>query len=219
MLPLDQIITGDCRQILPTIPAQSFKLAFADPPYWVGFDYGEQTDREMDYIDPTWLVSELLRIARVALVTPGIGNEYDYPKPDWKIAWNKPASTGRNDLGGFNTWEPVFVYGKPDKPIYQDSFTAIGGREFDANFHKCPKPLSLLKWLIEQFTEAGDSVIDPVSGSGTTCKAAYELGRHYLGIEIMDKIADKSRQRLAQAKPPLFTLPSAGQQLGLTMGV
>lgn len=76
---LDTIYTGDCREILPLIPDNSFALSFADPPYWVNFDYGEKTDNEMDYIDPVWIINELLRISACVLVTPGMSHERQYP--------------------------------------------------------------------------------------------------------------------------------------------
>lgn len=50
---INTIACGDCREILPTLPAKSFQLAFADPPYWVGFDYGEKTDKDMAFIEPS----------------------------------------------------------------------------------------------------------------------------------------------------------------------
>lgn len=200
---INTIICNDCRQLLPTIPDKSFQLAFADPPYWVGFDYGNLKDTEMEYVEPHFLVNELLRISNCVLVTPGNSNQYKYPEPNWTIAWNKPASTGRSYLKGYSIWEPVFVYGKPPKVVWQDAFTAPGGRENDAQFHKCPKPVSLLRWLVDQFSEIGDNVIDPMCGSGTTCKAAFELGRNYLGIEIDPNIVKQSLARLSKCNPPL----------------
>jgi DNA modification methylase len=205
-MKLNQILTGDCREILPTLESKSFALAFADPPYWVGFDYGETTDKEIAYIEPEFLVKELLRIAECVLITPGNGNQRLYPPEIWQIAWNKPASTGHSKIGGYAIWEPVLVYGAPPKRVWQDSFTAPGDQEFDAKFHKCPKPLSLLNWLIDNFSNPGDAVIDPVCGSGTTCKAAYETGREYLGIEIDPKIAEYTRNRLSNSRPPLLSM-------------
>ena len=50
--------------------------------------------------------------------------------------------------------------------------------------HPAQKPVKLLKRLIEIFTDPGDVVIDPCFGSGTTARAAKELGRHFYGFEI-----------------------------------
>lgn len=50
--------------------------------------------------------------------------------------------------------------------------------------HPTQKPVGLLKKLIETFTDEGDVVIDPCAGSGSTLRAAYELGRNAYGFEV-----------------------------------
>lgn len=50
--------------------------------------------------------------------------------------------------------------------------------------HPAQKPVELLKTLIEIFTDEGDVVIDPCAGSGSTLRAAHELGRSAFGFEI-----------------------------------
>ena len=50
--------------------------------------------------------------------------------------------------------------------------------------HPTQKPVKVLKRLIEVFTDPGDVVIDPCFGSGTTARAAQELGRNFYGFEI-----------------------------------
>ena len=50
--------------------------------------------------------------------------------------------------------------------------------------HPTQKPVSVLKRLIEIFTDPGEVVIDPVAGSGSTLRAAYELERNSYGFEI-----------------------------------
>lgn len=50
--------------------------------------------------------------------------------------------------------------------------------------HPAQKPVKLLKRLIELFTDPGDVVIDPCFGSGSTARAAKELGRNFYGFEI-----------------------------------
>lgn len=50
--------------------------------------------------------------------------------------------------------------------------------------HPAQKSVKVLKKLIETFTDEGDVVIDPCCGSGTTLRAAHELGRSAFGFEI-----------------------------------
>ena len=56
------------------------------------------------------------------------------------------------------------------------------GKEYP-KIHPTQKPVGLLKKLIEIFTDPGDVVIDPVAGSGSTLRAAYECGRNAYGFE------------------------------------
>lgn len=50
--------------------------------------------------------------------------------------------------------------------------------------HPTQKPITVLKRLIEVFTDPGDVVIDPCAGSGSTLRAAWELGRNSYGFEV-----------------------------------
>ena len=50
--------------------------------------------------------------------------------------------------------------------------------------HPAQKPVSVIKKLIEVFTDPGDVVIDPVAGSGSTLRAAREMGRSSYGFEV-----------------------------------
>lgn len=70
--------------------------------------------------------------------------------------------------------------------------------------HPSQKPVALLKKLIETFTDEGDVVIDPCCGSGTTLRAAYELGRSAYGFEI-------DRNFYTRAKDEMLTFPEETQ--------
>ena len=58
------------------------------------------------------------------------------------------------------------------------------GKNIPKKLHPTQKPVAVLKKLIEIFTDPGDVVIDPCAGSGSTLRAALELGRSAYGFEI-----------------------------------
>lgn len=64
--------------------------------------------------------------------------------------------------------------------------------------HPAQKPVSVLKRLIEVFTDPGDVVIDPCAGSGSTLRAARELGRSSYGFEISKEFYKRAREEMLQ---------------------
>lgn len=72
--------------------------------------------------------------------------------------------------------------------------------------HPTQKPIPLLKKLIEIFTDEGDVVIDPVSGSGTTLKAAAEMNRHAYGFEVDKKFYNLAKDKMLNTIQLSFTL-------------
>ncbi len=64
--------------------------------------------------------------------------------------------------------------------------------------HSATYPVALPEWFIKLFTVAGDTVLDPFIGSGTTAIAAINLGRHYVGIELNEDYYKVSLQRIAE---------------------
>lgn len=62
--------------------------------------------------------------------------------------------------------------------------------------HPAQKPVVVLKRLIEIFTDEGDVVIDPCAGSGTTLRAAMELGRHSYGFEISKEFYRRAKEEM-----------------------
>ena len=67
---------------------------------------------------------------------------------------------------------------------------------FGNKFHPTEKPVSLMKKLIENSTNEGDTVLEPFAGAGATLIAAKETGRNYVGSEINKKYYDIAITRL-----------------------
>lgn len=62
--------------------------------------------------------------------------------------------------------------------------------------HPAQKPVAVLKRLIEIFTDPGDVVIDPCCGSGSTLRAAAELGRNAYGFEIDRTFYERAKNEM-----------------------
>ena len=69
------------------------------------------------------------------------------------------------------------------------------GKEYP-KIHPSQKPIGVLKRLIEIFTDPGDVVIDPCAGSGSTLRAARELGRDSYGFEISADFYKKAKEQM-----------------------
>lgn len=71
-----------------------------------------------------------------------------------------------------------------------------GGR--DPRLHTTQKPEPLLIELVSMFTNAGDTILDPFVGSGTTLAAAKRLGRKSIGVELSEAYCEIAATRLSQ---------------------
>lgn len=79
------------------------------------------------------------------------------------------------------------------------------------NTHPTVKPLDLMEWLITLVTRENQIVLDPFTGSGTTCKAAKDKARRFVGIEKQEKWADVARVRAGITPDDPATVRDEGQ--------
>lgn len=199
------IYHGDCREILPSLgPVQA---VFADPPYNVGKDYGTHNDRMLPEEYLAWCEEWFELACRVSegavVITPGMVSVPMWMEisPTHKlIAWTKANNNSRNYIGptsGYQCWEPILVYGKSLVTVLRDWIDCpISLQPFDG--HPCPKPIRLMRWVVENFCPHDGTILDPFAGSGSTLRAAKDLGRKAIGIEIEERYCEIAVQRLAQ---------------------
>lgn len=112
----------------------------------------------------------------------------------YKVAWNPGGSNYRD----FKPRDPVELTDDRVPSSVQECNTETG-------LHPTQKPVKLLKYLVATYTNPGDVVLDPYCGSGTTCLAAKELNREWIGIDLSPEYCAIARDRLCQDVLPLET--------------
>ncbi len=85
-------------------------------------------------------------------------------------------------------------------------FDVGGGRMGHELSHEneAPFPLDLAAFFVKSFCPPGGIVCDPFVGSGTTCHAAVEHGRRFVGCDVRQSQVDLCAHRMATVSPPLF---------------
>ena len=73
--------------------------------------------------------------------------------------------------------------------------------KFTEWMHSSQKPLALCEYIVKTYTNEGDLVLDTCSGSGTTCLAAQNLNRRFIGMELEPRFYEASNKRLEFFKP------------------
>lgn len=89
----------------------------------------------------------------------------------------------------------ILAKGRPSLPA--NPLPDVQGWKYSGNrHHPTEKPVTSLQPLIESLTSPGAIVLDPFAGSGSTCVAAAQAGRRYIGIELMAQYHAAGQQRL-----------------------
>ena len=185
-------------------------FCLTDPPYNVGKHYENNSDQQSmanyEAFSRSWF--ELVK-NHLVVFTPGTGLRlrnllmwFGIQTPTWIAVWIKTNSTTHSPLQGFQAWEPIFVYGKPDKKVGQDVFNyPIENQYVDKEplnkLHPTPKLLAFWVDLLQSFSDR-KNVLDPFLGSGTTLIAAEKLGRICYGMEIEPRYVDVAVKRWEQ---------------------
>ena len=75
---------------------------------------------------------------------------------------------------------------------------AVWTENIERGEHRTQKPINLIRQFVEDFTDPGDLILDPFMGSGTTLRAAKDLGRRAIGIELREDYCKIAVERLRQ---------------------
>ena len=219
------LLLGDCLDLLKVVPNESIDLVLTDPPYNIsrengfarlgrsGIDFGEW-DKQFDlfgwlnelpriltpngsavifndwknigeiakYCESLGLVSkDFLRCVKSNPMPRNIDRRY---VPDCECAvWITRAKA----KWCFNRSAPTY-----QRPQYD--FGTIANR-----LHPTQKPVSLMEEIIRIHSNENEIVLDPFMGSGSTCVAAINTGRKYIGFEKEPTYFEIAKKRVDMA--------------------
>lgn len=195
-----RLYLGDCLEILPTLP--KVDAVITDPPYGIGKDgqaettggHGGRKAHEFmgwDARRPDKRAFDLMLAAADKHVIWG-GNYFaDLLPPTGKwFVWDKGQRINQSD--GELAW------------THENGALRICTMNrvellMDGTDHPTQKPVRLMTWCIDQI-KAGELILDPFMGSGTTGVACMNLGRKFIGIEIEPKYFDIACRRIEDAQ-------------------
>jgi len=205
------IYHGDCREIVPTLGR--FDLLLTDPPYGVGMDYGSIDDNESLIRDVVVPVVEMcIRLCSRAVITPGTRYAWLYPMPTDMGCAYFPAGAGFARWG-FCCAQPMLYYGRDvDPPNRKRPNSLSVTSASDQVNHPCPKPMQWVSWMVNRASVECETILDPFAGSGTTGRAAKDLGRKAVLIEREERYCEIAARRMAQEVLPLCTANAPGER-------
>lgn len=196
------------------IPSGSVDMILTDPPYGMEFQSNHRNekyskiknDKDLSWLDG-W-VDELFRVASdntahyVFCSFHNIDKFKQALEQKFKIknmlVWEK-NNTSMGDLkADFAPKYEMIIFiqkgrriinGKRDPNILK--FNRTGNK-----LHPTQKPVDLLQYLLEKFSDAGATILDPFMGSGSTGVAAKNLNRDFIGIEMDEGYFKIAQERI-----------------------
>ncbi len=195
------IFLGDCREIVPSLG--KFDLLLTDPPYGMDYQSARRTEHQRkpkiygDLEFPQWALD--FKGLMASFFFCRWDNLSELPKPKSFIVWDKCRhSMGDLEHEYGRQWEAIAFY-----PGEAHSFTK---RPVDVIrvpcvppcdlLHPNEKPVDLILRLIE--SHPATTILDPFAGSGTTGRAAKDLGRKCALIEREEKYCEIAARRMEQ---------------------
>lgn len=203
------VFLADNMDVMKKFPDKYFDLCVADPPYFSGPErrkyYGKAKSttgvlRHEYPVTDKWTVPgaeyfrEIQRISKKYIIFGC--NYFDFVFDPGRIVWDKcnGSSTFSDcEIAATNCHDSVRLFrymwnGMMQGKSVTEGATMRGNKKLnDVRIHPTQKPIDLYRWIFAKYTEPGYKVFDPNVGSGTSRRAAWEMGLEFIGCEIEEK--------------------------------
>ena len=189
-------IHDDCMKIMPNYTDRYFDLAMVDPPYELNKSSvqggGKLRNRVLnrgevfkwDKVPSKEYFNELFRVSKNQIIWGG--NYFDLPPYRCIVVWDKCQP-----FPNFSAVEIAWTsFNKPASMYRYDN--RIGDK-----IHPTQKPRQLYSWLLENYAEPTDKILDTHLGSGSSAIACHYFGiEEFVGIEIDKEYFNNAKTRM-----------------------
>jgi len=192
------IYNCDCREILPSLKADA---VVTDPPYGIGCSGRVNNPGAAPWDAERADVAGMLFGSRPLCVWGGNYFADQLPASESWLIWLKRPAGFDGDTRTYAPLEMAWTNygGKPRvKTHVWDGGKRAGEKENRTFCHPAQKPIEVMRWCIVFAPNEPGTILDPFMGSGTTLRAAKDLGRKAIGIEIEERYCEIAAKRLAQ---------------------
>jgi len=197
------VYNEDCVEGLKRFSDNYFDLAIVDPPYGIGYAKRKSKTKtsKIQYTPKDWdnevptkeYFDELFRVSKNQIVWGG--NYFELPTTRCYVIWDKCQPEGLDQAMCEFAWCSFDKSAKIYKTsVQQMQFTRI---------HPTQKPTKLYDWLLSNYAEEGDLILDTHLGSGSSRIAAHKAGLSFFGWEIDKDYFDAQEKRFATYKQQL----------------
>jgi len=214
MLELNKIYNMDCLEGLKQLEDNSIDCIITDPPYNINLNpprkktksiNNDNFSREDFIIQLDLWFKEMDRVLKnnsFLIVFVGWSSipEFRVVLDKYFILKSMPIWIKNNFGIGYYTrpqYEPMFLYmkGKPN-PLKKPISDVMRYNKIPNPVHSCEKPLPLMRYLVKNFSEDDDIILDCFAGSGSTLIASKELGRSFIGFEVNNEYYNICTEKL-----------------------
>lgn len=200
MLPINQIICGDNKEIMQSFPDESIDMIFTDPPY----------GKEGIYLYEL-IAKEAARILKPGKFAIFYASDYWMPQTfipicnylDYFMLFHVLNDGSHNSVhpkklfqGAKSIW--AFTKEKPNLKKWISNLVPRTKREKSHRKDSWEQSTGQSEYFINAYSDKDDVILDPCCGSGTTCVAAKKLGRKFIGIDISQEQIEMSNLRLKE---------------------
>ncbi len=175
-------------------------LLITDPPYGIGYTswVGESVVGDDTDFDPNPLLAYNRLViwgANYFAHQLGRGGWFVWSKRQDNKSLNQYNGASSNaEVAWTNLHERVYLFNY----FWAGGPFLRGAEERGKTLHPTQKPVPLMRWIIDKWTDPGDLIFDPYMGSGPVARACLDLGRRYVGIEIVEEYCQAAVNRLGQ---------------------